>query len=129
MATIIDVLKSKNNFLAGEGVSESLITNAEKALNLSFSKEYKDYLKTYGIAAYDGHEITGITKSPRVNVVDVTNAERKRNPEIPSDFYVIEETDVEEIVIWQSGDGKIFYSGPNQNLTQLCNSLAEYVSK
>ena len=129
MATIIDALKSKIDLLTGEGVSELIISNAEKALNLSFSNEYKEYLKTYGIAVFDGHELTGITKSPRVNVVDVTNAERKRKPDIPSDLYVIEETDVEEIVIWQSGDGKIFYSGPNQDLTQLCNSLAEYVSK
>lgn len=129
MATIIDAFKSKNNLLSGEGVSETLITNAEKALNLSFSKEYKDYLKTYGIVAYDGHELTGLTKSPRVNVVDVTNVQRKNNPKIPIDLYVIEETDVEEIVIWQSADGEIFYSGPNHNLTKLCNSLAEYVSK
>lgn len=129
MATIIDALKSKIDLLTGEGVSESIISNAEKALNLSFSNEYKEYLKTYGTAVYDGHELTGITKSPRVNVVDVTKAQREKNPKIPADLYVIEETDVEEIVIWQSGDGEIFYSGPNQDLTKLCNSFAEYVSK
>lgn len=97
--------------------------------NLSFSKEYKEYLKTFGITAYDGHELTGITKSPRVNVVDVTNAERKKNQDIPADFYVIEETDVDEIVIWQAEDGKIFYSAPNRELAQLCDSFAEYVLK
>ena len=129
MATIIDALKSKTDLLTGEGVSDTIITNAEKVLNLSFSKEYKEYLKTYGIAVFDGHELTGITKSPRVNVVDVTKAQREKNPKIPADLYVIEETDVEEIVIWQSGDGEIFYSGPNQDLTMLCNSFAEYVSK
>ena len=129
MATIIDALKSKIDLLTGEGVSESIISNAERALNLSFSNEYKEYLKTYGIAVFDGHELTGITKSPRVNVVDVTKAQREKDPKIPADLYVIEETDVEEIVIWQSGDGEIFYSGPNQDLTKLCNSFAEYVSK
>ena len=129
MATIIDALKSKIDLLTGEGVSELIISNAEKALNLSFSNEYKEYLKTYGIAVFDGHELTGITNSPRVNVVDVTKAQREKDPKIPADLYVIEETDVEEIVIWQSGDGEIFYSGPNQDLTKLCNSFAEYVSK
>ena len=129
MATIIDALKSKIDLLTGEGVSESISSNAERALNLSFSNEYKEYLKTYGIAVFDGHELTGITKSPRVNVVDVTKAQREKDPKIPADLYVIEETDVEEIVIWQSGDGEIFYSGPNQDLTKLCNSFAEYVSK
>lgn len=129
MANIIDALKSKISLLAGEGVSDTLIADAEKTLNLSFSSEYKEYLKTYGIAAYDGHELTGITKSPRVNVVDVTIDERERKPEIPANLYVIEETGVEEIVIWQSEDGKIFYSAPNQELTQLCDSFAEYVLK
>ncbi len=129
MAKIIDALKSKVSLMAGDGIPETLITEAEKTLNLSFSSEYKEYLKTFGIATYEGHELTGITTSPRVNVVDVTNNERKRNPEFPADLYVIEETDVEEIVIWQSGEGTIFYSGPNQKLTYLCNSLSEYVLK
>lgn len=129
MSTIIDALKGKVNLLSGEGVSEKMIAEAEKALNLTFSEEYKEYLGTYGIAAYDGHELTGITKSSRVNVVDVTRDERNNNPEVPADFYVIEQTDVEEIVIWQSGEGKIYYSGPNHALTLLCGSMAEYVVK
>ena len=57
----------------------------------------------------------------------MTIDERERNSEIPANLYVIEETGVEEIVIWQSEDGKIFYSAPNQELTKLCDSFAEYV--
>lgn len=129
MSIIINALKAKTDLLAGEGVSEKMIDEAEKALNLSFSGEYREYLREYAIAAYGGHELTGITKSPRVNVVDVTKAERKSNPDIPADLYVIEQTDVEEIVIWQSSNGVIFYSGPNHALTQLCNSLTEYIMK
>ena len=129
MSTIIDSFKAKSDLLAGKGVPEEAILEAEKALNISFAKEYREYLREYAVAAFGGHEFTGITKSPRVNVVDVTKAERNNNPDIPADLYVIEETDVEEIVIWQSGDGNIYYSSPNQPLTKLCDSLSEYISK
>ncbi len=129
MSKIIDVFESKANLLVGDGVSEKEIIEAEKVLKLSFSDEYRDYLRKYAVAAYNGHELTGITKSPRVNVVDVTLNERKNNPDIPAELYVIEQTDVEEIVIWQSGNGQVFCSSPNQGLTQLCNSLADYISK
>lgn len=129
MSKIIDAFKDKPDLLAGKGVSDKMVKEAEKALNLTFSDEYRDYLREFAIAAYSGHELTGITKSPRVNVVDVTKEERKMNPDISGDLYVIEQTDVEEIVIWQSADGRIFYSSPNQALTPLCNSLFEYISK
>ena len=129
MSLIIDAFEAKTNLLTGEGVTEKLISEAEKELGLTFSKEYREYLSKYAIAAYNGHELTGITKSSRVNVVDVTKSERKNNPDIPKDLYVIEETDVEEMVIWQSGDGRVFCSSPNQTLSQLCDSLTEYISR
>lgn len=128
MATIIETLEAQKRLLAGEGVPENLIKEAELMLKLEFSEEYKEYLRRFGIAAYRGHELTGITKSPRLHVVAVTLAERERDPEIPSDLYVVERTNVEEIVIWQKASGEIFYSGPNQPLEQYCDSLTTYIS-
>ena len=127
MATIIETLEAQKRLLAGEGVSDTLIKEAELMLKLEFSEEYKEYLRHFSIAAYRGHELTGITKSPRLHVVAVTLAEKERDPEIPSDLYVIERTNVEEIVIWQKATGEIFCSGPNQPLEQFCNSLNEYI--
>ncbi len=127
MGTIIDTLEAQNKLLAGEGVSGNLVKEAEFMLKLQFSEEYKEYLQTFGTAAYRGHELTGITKSPRLNVVAVTLSEREKNPEIPSDLYVVERTNVEEIVIWQKNTGEIFFSGPNQPLELFCNSLDEYI--
>ncbi len=127
MATIIETLEAQKRLFTSEGVSENLIKEAELMLKLEFSEEYKEYVRRFGIAAYRGHELTGITKSPRLHVVAVTLAERERDPEIPSDLYVIERTNVEEVVIWQKTTGEIFFSGPNQPLEQFCDSLNDYI--
>lgn len=129
MSLIIDTLESKRSLLASGGVTENKVIEAEKELSLAFTSEYREYLLKYGIAAYNGHELTGITNSDRLNVVSVTKAEKSKDTSIPADYYVIEQTNVEEIVIWQSADGKIYYSSPNQKITYLCDSLNEYIKK
>ena len=129
MSAILVALQAKRRLLAGEGVSMKEVRKAENELGLSFSKEYKDYLQAYGIAAYGGHELTGLSKSPRTNVVTVTKLEREKNPSISEDLYVIEQTNVEEVVVWQSTKGAIYYSSPNNPLTKLCDSLTDYIEK
>lgn len=129
MASIIEAFEAKRRLLAGNGVPEESIGEAEKALEIKFSPEYREYLLRYGIAAYNGHELTGITKSERTNVVAVTKAAREKYPDIPLNLYVIEETGVEEVLIWQSEEGKVYYSSPNQPLTELCESFREYILK
>ena len=103
------------------------INKAEKDLNLKFSEEYKSYLLNYGFATYEGHELTGICKAKRLNVVEVTKAERNNNPNVPNDCYVIETANIDGIVIWQNEDGLIFQSSPNTNSVELYNSLCEYI--
>lgn len=127
MGNIIEVLETQKGLLSGEGVSESMIKEAESMLDLEFAPEYKEYLKKYGIVAYRGHELTGITKSPRLNVAAVTLANRKKTPDIKGDLYVIEETNVEEMVIWQDTSGEIYCTGPNFSIKKYCNSLSEYI--
>ena len=129
MSRIIEVFESKVDLLKGDGVSEEAITAAEKKLNLSFSNEYREYLRRYGIVAFDGHELTGIVDNdPLVDVVAVTTAEKEKNKEIPADFYVIEETGVDEMIIWQSGDGKVYCSSPNSAVKLIYNSLVDYIT-
>lgn len=128
MIKIREVLESKSDLLKGNGVSEEMITAAEKELGLLFSKEYREYLRLYGIVAFEGHEFTGIVdNSSRVDVVVVTKEAKDKNSNIPKDFYVIEETDVEEMIIWQAGDGKVYCSSPNSVVKKICNSLCDYI--
>ena len=124
---IREAFETRQNLLFGKGVEEAMIALAEQKLGLHFSEEYRAYLKSYGIAAYDGHELTGITKSLRVDVTAVTKEAKEKDPRIPVDFYVIEETAVEEMLIWQSSTGEIYCSGPNRSVEKICDSLSEYI--
>ena len=127
MSAIKDAFESRESFLAGKGASPEQIVQAEKQLGLSFAQEYREYLSSYGIAAYDGHELTGITKSDRLNVVTVTKEAKARYVSIPADYYVIEQVGVEELVIWQSGTGEIYGCAPNYKLEKICDSLGAYI--
>ena len=129
MSKLIEAFEAKHNLLVGNGTSDDVIDEAENQLGVTFSDEYKEYLQKYGIAAYSGHELTGISKTARLNVVDVTRVERERNKDIPDNLYVIEQTNVEDIVVWQSNDGTIYYSSPNKPITLLFESLEDYISK
>lgn len=128
MENIKELIQSFPNSYLGKGASKEAIKSAAKSLNVEFSKEYHDYLSTFGIAAVNGHEFTGISTSPRLNVVDVTIYERKYTPTASMDWYVIEQADIDGIVVWQSSSGEVYQTLPNAEPIKLCNSLSEYIS-
>ena len=127
MGNIIKVIKDLPDVLTGNGVDESSIFEAEKNLSIEFSEEYKTYLKNFGIAACDGHELTGISKSKRTNVTDVTINNRKRSPHDMSDYYVIEESGIDDIVVWQKTNGIIYTTSYDSDVKELYKSLEEYL--
>ena len=79
-------------------------------------------------ALADGIELTGITKSEHRNVVAQTKSEWKLNTKIPHNMYVIENTHVDGIIIWQDTNGLIYQSSPSSDAKQIARSLAEYIS-
>lgn len=126
MSIIVETLKSKSLLNSPNIVSEEEIYNAEEILSLKFAKEYKDYLSEFAYAVFDEHELTGICKISRLNVVDVTLEERNYN-NVPNDWYVIEQANIDGIVIWQSETGEIYQTAPNSEPIKLCDSLSEYI--
>lgn len=126
MSKIVDVIKNAPDFIGGAGVSEDEIRVAELALNIKFSNEYKIYLKEIGLASYDMHELTGICKQDRLDVIKVTKNARKNFPDL-SDKYVVEETGIDGIVIWQDSSGAIYQAIPNLPIEKIANSLADYI--
>ncbi|MGN0471130.1 MAG: SMI1/KNR4 family protein [Acutalibacteraceae bacterium] len=124
---LFDIFNTTDDLLAGHGVDNTAIDNAEKSLSLSFSIEYRSYLEIYGIVAVNGHELTGISNSKRTNVVNVTLEERCRNDNIQNDWYVVEQANIDGIVIWQTETGFIYQTSPNLMPKKICNSLAEYI--
>ncbi|WP_300698805.1 SMI1/KNR4 family protein [uncultured Phocaeicola sp.] len=127
MENIIDMLKEKDCFCSLKGVTEDEIRAAEQTLGLSFTKEYRAYLQAFGLASFQGHELTGIIKSPRLSVIAQTVAERNNNAHIPDDMYVIEIANIDGIVIWQGSTGEIFETIYDGVPTLICKSFSEYI--
>ena len=124
----VDYLRSISDFVSLGPVQESDIDEAESSLSLRFSPEYREYVRECGIASADGHELTGICKSGRLNVVHVTENNRHLNVNIPKDLYVIEETNFDGGVIWQSATGEIYCSTQNSEPEKIANSIYEYLN-
>ena len=124
---IVDVLQQKMDLRFMAGVSEEKILEVEKNMKLNFSKEYKEFLKIFGAVAFDSHEIVGICSSDRLNVEIVTFQQRKLQIDIPETWYVIEEKNIDDVVVWQAPDGSIYQTSPRAVPQKLCNSLCEYV--
>lgn len=108
------------------GASEEEIKMAEQALNLRFATDYRTYIDAFGVASFAGHELTGVCKSKRLSVVDVTLEERNNNT-VPDDWYVLEQANIDGIVIWQDSNGTVYQTVPGAKAKKLCESLAEYI--
>lgn len=124
---IIETLKNKSDLLHGKGVSKQEINDAESELDLQFSDSYIKYLAEFGSAGYSGHELSGLLGAKWTNVVELTKREKDYNSLVPKDFYVIEYTGIDGIVIWQSQNGKIYITQDISAPELLCNSFEEYV--
>ena len=128
MSAVIDLIKSSLDYIGSNGRKEEEIDHAENMLRTHFAEDYRSYLKEIGLACFDGHELTGICKASRLNVVDVTLDERKRCPDAAG-WYVVEQANVDGIVIWQTPSGEVCQTMPGVSTRKICNSLTEYVTK
>lgn len=127
MSDIIKRIQTKPNFCMLSGASLEQIEQAEKALSLKFADEYREYLTAFGVASIYGHEFTGICSSSRLNVVSVTISERINNSTASTNWYVVEQANIDGIVIWQSSTGEVWQTVPNKPPEKLCRSLCEYI--
>lgn len=127
MTDIVKLIQIKPDLYVMQGASDEEINQAALLLNLSFASDYRKYVATFGAASFDGHELTGICKSKRLNVVDVTIKERSRT-DVPEDWYVLEQANFDGIVIWQNSSGDVYQTAPNAKAKKLCGSIAEYIN-
>ena len=127
MTDIKNKIRALPAFCSLTGVSSEQTASAEKALALCFADDYREYLFNFGIASAGGHEFTGICNSKRLNVVDVTLAERSITPGIPHDWYVLEEANIDGIVIWQNSRGEVFQTQPGRRPVKIAESLCDYL--
>ena len=126
-SNIVEIINSLIDLLPLKPAADTQITEAEIQLRLNFADEYKIYLKTFGAIMANGIELTGIAKSKYRNVVLVTQEERILNPKVPNSMYVVENTCVDGIVIWQDSEGYIYKTQPNLEPKKIADSLVEYI--
>lgn len=128
MTKIIQVINSLSDLLPLKPATAIQITDAELQLRVSFASEYKEYLASFGAIIADGIELSGIAKSEHRNVVSLTKKEWELNPKIPHTMYVVENTYVDGIIIWQDTSGSIYQSTPGTEAKQIAVSLVDYIS-
>lgn len=119
---VVEIFEKKEDVIAGKGVSIEMIVEAEKELNISFAEEYKEYLLKYGLIMCCGHELTGLGKSVRTNVVHVTKQMKQIKSGIPGDWYVLENENMDGAIIWQDTKGNVYF-----NTKKVYSSLSEFV--
>lgn len=126
MSIFNEELAALEGFIGSDGVSTDAIRKAEMSLSLRFSSDYFDYLRAFGIAAVNGHELTGLGSAKRLDVVERTLAERARH-EGCGDLYVIEDLCIDNLIAWQSPSGKVYETFPGEEPVFLANSLLEFL--
>lgn len=126
MANIVKLMQMIPDLCTLQGASEEEIHNAEQELELKFAADYRKYVATFGAVSFDSHELTGVCKSKRLSVVDVTIKERSRI-DVPSDWYVLEQGNIDGVVIWQDANGKVYQTSPGSKQKKVCGSLSEYI--
>nr|WP_303231312.1 SMI1/KNR4 family protein [uncultured Blautia sp.] len=124
---IIELIKEKTDLITYSPVTLECINEAEKNLQVTFSKEYVEYVATFGVAIFEGHELTGICDGKRLDVVHNTVEQRRLNPFVPSNWYVIECLDIDGVVIWQDEAGKVYQTLPSGNMVLIGESIVEYL--
>lgn len=127
MLKFIDKLSQMRAFKSRKAATVEQIKDAESILGVTFADEYKEYLFVYGAASVFGHEFTGISSNSRISVVDVTLEERELN-NVGDHLYVVEQTNIDGIVIWQDSKGNIYKSHPDSDVKIICKSLSDYLN-
>ena len=127
MTNITNLINSLPDLLPLKPATAIQITDAELQLRVTFADDYKEYLSNFGAIMADDIELTGIAKSKHRDVVSITKKEWELNPKVPHTMYVIENTCVDGIIIWQDTNGFIYKTRPNTEPKQIEKSLVNYI--
>lgn len=124
---LINTLASKaDDFFSCGEVESSKITQAEKILGVEFAEEFVEYAQKFGAMELDNVEYCGIVDFRNVSTIVRTQSMREF-PDFPMDCYVIESLGIDNIVIVQKADGKVYQYAPGEDLEYVANSFGEYL--
>ncbi len=127
---ILDVINSFGEtnklYFVGE-VDLSEIAQAAEALNVEFAKDFVEYVQRFGAISVGSIELCGIDEDPECSTVDRTLDMRELFSDFPMDCYVIESVGIDNAVMVQKSDGKIYQFLHGHDLMFAADSLSEYL--
>ncbi|MCQ2195237.1 MAG: SMI1/KNR4 family protein [Paludibacteraceae bacterium] len=127
---IIEVIKSLGEvdklYSVGE-VDLDEIEQAAETLEVEFAKDFVEYVQKYGSISVGSIELCGIDEDEDCSTVDRTQCMREDFPDFPMDCYVIESVGIDNAVMVQKADGKIYQFLPGHELMFAADSLSEYL--
>ena len=127
---ILDVINSLGEtdklYFVGE-VDLSEIAQAAEALNVEFAKDFVEYVQRFGSISVGSIELCGIDEDPECSTVDRTLNMREIFSDFPMDCYVIESVGIDNAVMVQKPDGKIYQFLHGHDLLFAADSLSEYL--
>lgn len=125
--SFVDFLRNKTGFIGASGRTKEEILQAEEELCIRFAAEYHEYLEMLGLASVEGHELTGLTKDVRLDVVAVTKEYRALYGSDTVSWYVVEDIGIDGLVIWQDEKGTIYQTSFVVEPVKIAESLEEYL--
>ena len=125
--SFVDFLRNKTGFIGSSGRTKEEILQAEEELCIRFAAEYHEYLERIGLASVEEHELTGLTKDVRLDVVAVTKEYRALYGPDTVLWYVVEDIGIDGLVIWQDEKGTIYQTSFTVEPVKIAESLEEYL--
>jgi len=127
---ILDVINSlgESDELLSIGEMEySKIVQASEKIGVEFAKDFVEYTHNFGAISVGGIELCGIDEDPECSTVDRTLDMRELFSDFPMDCYVIESVGIDNAVMVQKSDGKIYQFLHGHDLLFAADSLSEYL--
>lgn len=128
MVDIVNKINKIEKLFYAKGCTDEQVKTAEKKLGFSLPMEYVQYVKAFGAISFYATEWTGLNVGGRINVVDVTEQERKINSDFPKDCFVLENQGIDGIIIVADTDGKVF-SVQYDKKELICDSISDYLEQ
>jgi hypothetical protein len=127
MNSIVDLIKNTECEFVG-GTTDKVIEEAQQELKFQFPDSYREILTNFGIISIGSHEIYGLGVEGYLNVVQATQLERKRYPDLLEKYIVIQNLSIEGFLILLNGDGEVFECN-NGKIKVISKSLMQYVQE
>mgnify|MGYP003482438316 CR=1 FL=1 len=124
---VINLLGESDELLSIGEMEYSKIVQASEKIGVVFAKDFVAYVQRFVSISVGSIELCGIDEDPECSTVDRTLEMRDLFSDFPMDCYVIESVGIDNAVMVQKSDGKIYQFLHGHDLLFAADSLSEYL--